>query len=255
MRTADAQPVPSGTSFLVPPTERLTPVRRLKRALRSSVLLALRAILGDSYRRVIFAKIWTGNYWGDAESRSGTGSNLRETEHIRQALADLLESLHVRSVLDLPCGDFHWMREVPLPAGATYVGGDIVEQLVERNRSKYGSENRDFRTMDLMRDPLPAADLILCRDALVHFSFADIRAAVFNLKLSGAEYLLTTHFAGNRKNSDIVTGQWRPLNLTQAPFYFPPPLLTIDEQCSERDGEYRDKCLALWRLKDLPEKF
>jgi hypothetical protein len=227
---------------------------RLKKAMHSSALLGLRAILGDSYRKWVFAKIWSENRWGDAESRSGTGSNLRETEHLRKALATLFESLKVRSILDLPCGDFHWMREVPLPAGAVYIGGDIVEPLIARNRTWFGSELRQFQSIDLMRDPLPVADLILCRDGLVHFSFSDIFATLFNFKLSGTEYLLTTHFSGDRANHDIRTGQWRPLNLTNAPFHFPPPMMIIDEHCTERNGENRDKCLALWRIKNLPDR-
>lgn len=251
-RTA-AKSVSLGTPVFIPSTERLTPFRRLKKALNSAVLLVIRAILGDAYRKFVFAKIWSGNRWGDAESRSGTGSNLRETEYLRRALADLLERLHVRSVLDVPCGDYHWMREVPLPAGAVYVGGDIVEALIEKNRGQFGSASRQFRTIDLMRDPLPNADLILCRDCLVHFSFSDILATIFNFKLSGTEYLLATHFTGDRKNRDIVTGQWRPLNLTREPFCFPDPILMIDEQCTEKGGAHRDKCLALWRLKDLPD--
>lgn len=233
---------------------RLPPALRLKRAIHSALLLGLRVAFGDSYRKLVFAKIWSRNYWGDVESRSGTGSNSRETAQLRQALADLLESLRICSVLDLPCGDFHWMREVPFPAGTAYVGGDIVEHLIERNCTQYGSDTRRFQTIDLMRDPLPKSDLILCRDGLVHFSFSDISAAVSNFKRSGADYLLATHFFGDRKNHDIRTGQWRPLNLVQPPFHFPPPLLIIDERCTERNGEYRDKCLALWRLKDLPEQ-
>ena len=50
---------------------------------------------------------------------------------------------------------------------------------------------------------------------------------------------------------DITTGEWRTLNLSLKPFSFPPPLALIDEQCSEGEGEFRDKCLGLWRIKDL----
>ena len=159
----------------------------------------------------------------------------------------------MRRLLDVPCGDFHWMREIQFPAGFVYEGGDIVEQIVNMNHSRYGDATRLFRTMDLLRDPLPAADLILCRDCLVHFSFVDIFAAVGNLKRSGSKYLLTTHYANDRANEDIRTGRWRPLNLTGLPFNFPPPLFVIDEECSEGGGRYKDKRLALWRLEDLPD--
>lgn len=254
-RPARAQPESSAMPVMRHAAARSPLPLRLKRAMHSSALLGLRVIFGDFYRKWVFAKIWSENRWGDAESRSGGGSNLRQTEHLRRDLAELLASLRVRSLLDLPCGDFHWMKEVPLPPETLYVGGDIVEPLVERNRTQFGSELRQFRTIDLMCDPLPAVDLILCRDALVHFSFGDIFAAIANFKRSGTEYLLTTHYSGDRKNHNIRTGQWRPLNLTGAPFHFPLPVLLIDEQCTERNGDCRDKCLGLWRLKDLPEQF
>jgi SAM-dependent methyltransferase len=253
-KPSTAEPVSTG--FLVDEkAEEQFRAPRLKRAVHFAVLSGARAILRDSYHRWVFAKIWSENRWGDLESRSGPGSNLRETEHLRQGLSDLLEGLCVRSVLDLPCGDFHWMKELHLPAGTTYLGGDIVERLIERNRNAYASEMREFRILNLLRDRLPKADLILCRDALVHFSFSDIFAAIANVRLSGSEYLLTTHYRGDRKNREIRTGQWRPLNLTRSPFHFPPPLLVVDEKCGERGGTCRDKGLALWRIDALPERF
>jgi len=233
---------------------RIPGARRLTHALYSPLLMILRSVYGDAYRQVVFRAIWISNHWGDPESRSGTGSNLSETAVLRSRLASLLESLAVRCLLDVPCGDFHWMKGVQFPPGLVYEGGDIVEQVVDRNHRQYGGETRLFRTMDLLRDPLPAADLILCRDCFVHFSFVDIFAAVSNLKRSGSKYLLTTHYASDRANDDIRTGRWRPLNLTRPPFNFPPPLFVIDEECSEAGGQYRDKRLALWRLEDLPDK-
>jgi hypothetical protein len=232
---------------------RIPGARRLTHTLYSPLLMILRSVYGDAYRQVVFRAIWISNLWGDAESRSGTGSNLRETGVLRKRLASLLEHLAVRRILDVPCGDFHWMKEVQFPAGLVYEGGDIVEQIVNTNHNRYGCATRSFRTIDLLRDPLPAADLILCRDCLVHFSFIDIFAAVSNLKRSGSKYLLTTHYASEWPNDDIRTGRWRPLNLTRPPFNFPPPLFVIDEESTEADGRYKDKHLALWRLEDLPE--
>ena len=39
---------------------------------------------------------------------------------------------------------------------------------------------------------------------------------------------------------------------SHAPFNFPPPLRLVNENCTEGDGAYGDKCLGLWRLADLP---
>ena len=50
---------------------------------------------------------------------------------------------------------------------------------------------------------------------------------------------------------DIVTGDWRPLNLQDKPFNFPSPILIINENCTEDGGEYSDKSMALWDISKL----
>ena len=91
-------------------------------------------------------------------------------------------------MLDVPCGDFYWMRLVPLDVD--YTGGDIVSDIVARNQAQYGDERRRFLRLDLLQDPLPAADLIFCRDCLVHLSNAHIRRAVSYTHLRAHETLL-----------------------------------------------------------------
>ena len=94
---------------------------------------------------------------------------------------------------------------------------------------------------------------MLCRDCFVHLSFADIARAVENIRANNIEFLLTTTFSAEAANRDIVTGDWRPLNLETLPFSFPPPLELIVEGCTEQDGAFADKSLGLWRVSDLPE--
>ena len=226
--------------------------RGLWGALRNARSSVLRWVYGDNYHETIFTRIWSENLWGDPESRSGTGSSLSQTACLRQELAELLKEFLVRRLLDIPCGDFNWMKEVPFPLGLVYVGGDIVEEMVITNGARYGNDSVSFRKMNILRDPLPRVDLVVCRDCFIHFGFEDIFDAIRNLKRSGSTYLLTTHWAGVRDNLDIRTGQrGRPLNLTRPPFDFPPALRLIDEQCTEGSGRFRDKALGMWRLEDL----
>ncbi|HMF87192.1 MAG TPA: class I SAM-dependent methyltransferase [Gemmatimonadaceae bacterium] len=198
-----------------------------------------------------FARIYQTNLWSDAESRSGAGSSLDATASLRVALPPLLRSVNARRLLDVPCGDFNWMSQVDLSA-IDYIGGDIVESIIEANRQRYESPGRVFMRVDLTSGPLPDADVILCRDCLVHFSFDNIIAAFRTIKASGAQYLLTTTFLDRQVNKDIVDGDWRPLNLVQPPFLLPPPHNVILEDCMEEGGAYADKALAVWRVSDLP---
>lgn len=198
-----------------------------------------------------FTDIYRGNLWLDSESLSGPGSRLSQTERIRRALPELVKELGVRRLLDAPCGDFNWMRHVEFEE-LEYTGGDVVSELVARNRVLYGGAGRRFVTLDLTRDPLPPADLVLCRDCLPHLSFDDARVALSNVKRGAAEFLLTTTYTERADNYDTETGGWRPINLQAAPYNLPPPLRLINEGCTEGGDALADKCLGLWRLRDLP---
>src|SRR4029077_7259276 len=69
---------------------------------------------GGGYLEGIFADIYHGNLWGEPESVSGPGSSLAETAALRRELPDLLAALGVRTLLDAPCGDCHWILGLPL---------------------------------------------------------------------------------------------------------------------------------------------
>uniref|UniRef100_UPI002157A42F class I SAM-dependent methyltransferase n=2 Tax=Pseudomonadota TaxID=1224 RepID=UPI002157A42F len=86
----------------------------------------------------------------------------------RTELPHLLREFNIRSVLDIPCGDFNWMRHVDL-GGVHYIGADIVPELVEHNRRTYRGPRIQFEHLDVIASPLPKVDAVLCRDGLVHF--------------------------------------------------------------------------------------
>lgn len=207
---------------------------------------------GTSYSlRDTFERIYATNHWSGQDSVSGAGAGDDQTEQLRRTLPSLLASLRAEVLLDLPCGDGRWMQQLDLPI-AQYIGADIVPALIAANQRRYGSDRREFVLLDLTADALPSADVLLCRDCLVHFSFADIRSALINIKANPITYLLTTTFPLCAENEDITTGDWRVLNFETAPFDFPPPLALLNEGCSEGDGLFADKSLALWRVADLP---
>ena len=128
----------------------------------------------------IFAEIHQQNAWADAESASGPGSRLDRTASVRNGLPQLVREYQWRTLLDIPCGDFNWMKDTPLDLD--YLGADIVEELIAKNQERYGSTGRAFRRLDLTRNDLPRVDAILCRDCLVHLSFAHIRAGLRNIR-------------------------------------------------------------------------
>jgi len=198
----------------------------------------------------IFTSIYKNSLWGNSESVSGTGSSIAQTSKIIKQLPILIKEFQIRTILDAPCGDFHWMKKVTSGL-ELYTGVDIVSELIKENIRKYSSYNRQFLNLDISKEPLPTADLILCRDCLVHLSFNDINSVINNFKNTESKYLLTTTFTNRPWNIDIKTGGWRPLNLEIYPFTLSKPILVINENCTEGNMEYNDKSLALWDLAQL----
>lgn len=188
------------------------------------------------------------------ESISGPGSSLQQTRELRERLPLLLSHLDVRTLLDAPCGDFNWLQHAELGLDM-YTGVDILTEVIAEHQWRHRRADRRFMRADLIDDPLPRADAILCRDLLPHLSYAEILAVLRNFGRTGATYLMLTTFSRPRPNRDTAGGNWRALCLTLPPFNFPPPLLLIDEKCTEAGGAYSDKSLGVWRVADLLESF
>lgn len=230
---------------------RRVPRRARRRIGRAPTVIRRRVTRGlpiDSMERR-FGRIHRMNLWRGSDSRSGPGSSLEETAVIRAELPRIVRDLDVRVLLDIPCGDFFWMGEVEPSLGLeAYIGADVVPAIVQANTDRHGSQRRRFVRLDLRTDDLPRADLVLCRDALDHLSYADIDLALANLVRAGSTYLLATTYPG-RTNADIASGDWRPLDLQSEPITLGEPMELINER-SAKPG-YPDKSLGLWRLTDL----
>jgi SAM-dependent methyltransferase len=201
----------------------------------------------------VFADIYAREIWRlDGESASGPGSRRDQTRILRAELPLLLARLGIRRLLDLGCGDLNWMRELELPIDL-YIGVDVVPDVVEANRVRYGGPRRQFLVCDLVHDALPSVDLVLCRDVLIHFPNEELSVALDAIVATGARYLLAGTFIDREENVQIELGEWRPLNLERPPLSLPPPLMTIVET-PDVPG-FEDKRLGLWDLNQLRERF
>lgn len=200
-------------------------------------------LLGSAHRRSVFNHIYSQNLWGDCESTSGTGSSHSATSVVRQQLPTLLSDYGIRTLLDAPCGDLSWVREL-ITVPERYIGIDIVPALIERNTALFESASVSFVCADICVDSLPAADLVLCRDCFIHLPTRLIYRALRNFRSTGARFLLLTNDAEAEPYRDIPVGSFRPIDFTRAPFGFPLPLFVIAENDHGRQ-------LCLWDLQTL----
>jgi len=200
----------------------------------------------------LFSDIYKSNKWNGVESVSGQGSDLFETEHLLSMLPSFLKKYDIQSIIDLPCGDYNWMQHLHYDFDR-YVGVDIVQDIIEKNNVQFASDTKSFVKKDCLHDDLGAADMILCRDLLIHFSHEDVVQFFRNLKKSQIKYILTTHFI-DEKNGSIATGQWNPINLCAHPYNFPKPIESIIEQTKMFEGKYsKTKTMSLWFVANIPD--
>jgi SAM-dependent methyltransferase len=191
----------------------------------------------------VFDTIYKENRWKSQESRSGRGSELCNTENIRANLPNILRYIGAKSMLDASCGDFNWMKEIPLD-DIQYYGCDIVQELIDQNNKLYTRPGRNFFQADITSDKLPSVDLILCRCTLYHLSYRNINKALTNMKKS-AKYLLLTNMPKTTVNTDMVDGGYRKLNLHLLPFKLPAPMLFF------WDAPSTNEVMELYRVKDM----
>jgi len=235
--------------------DRKSKSRKLKELIKKypglySFMLKLRTIsLNMRSRESIFSKVYETNAWADEESLSGSGSNMAETAAIRRELPKIFRDLKINSLVDIPCGDFYWMKHLLADCPKlTYFGGDIVGEMISKNNRRHRNLKVRFGKIDLVSDNVPKGDAILCRDCLIHLSFKDGLKAINNIKKSGSEYLISTTFQHLSINENSPTGpHGREIDLQLAPYNFPKPLMLINEEVPNCPH----KCLGIWEIKDL----
>ncbi|HIE98812.1 MAG TPA: class I SAM-dependent methyltransferase [Planctomycetes bacterium] len=196
--------------------------------------------------RSVFRRIYHDNSWGDDESKSGPGSNLTNTEVVRDLLPRFLREVAAESLLDIPCGDLYWMKLVDL-GSIQYIGADIVPEIIDGNRARYADSGRRFEVLDIVNDKLPAADVLLCRDCFIHLPNNMVQTALSRICMGPFKYLITSTFVDVEENIDIELGGFRPINLLKAPFRLPPPLQSLPE------GGHEGKSVAIWKCSDLTQ--
>ncbi len=176
---------------------------------------------------------------------SGGGSTIEYTAVTREIIKEVIQRYEIKSMADLPCGDFEWMPLVikDLPADFSYFGGDIVPDLIKRNSARH--PECTFQVIDFVEDELPVVDMIFSRDALQHLPIPDIKKALENFSRSGARYLLTTTYLrryGWRNARDIRPSRCNDRNLILPPFNLAAPIVIYGEQ------DPINKYLGLWKL-------
>jgi len=145
----------------------------------------------------------------------------------REILYNVIKKYNIRSILDAPCGSFHWMQHVVQNATAEkgptfkYHGIDIVESVINKSKAIHSQvhPNWKFSLVDITSQPVPQGyDLIFSRDALQHLPLLKVINALENFAKSNAKFLLVGSYEHNKLNRNINVGDVFYINLFIAPF-------------------------------------
>lgn len=200
----------------------------------------------------IFSSIYREGRWGrsgraDWQYFSGSGSHDPQIfGRYVDALGAFVQRLGGRpDAVDLGCGDFNVGSQVRGLFGH-YTACDIVPEVIAANALRFADLNVDFRCLDLTRDALPSADVIMIRQVLQHLSNPDIKAFVRAVAGKCRTLIVTEHWPAAAQfppnldkpnGADIRLSIGSGVVLTEAPFNLAP--LATEHLCSvpETNGQ------------------
>jgi SAM-dependent methyltransferase len=177
----------------------------------------------------IFDKIYENSYWGKG---SGGGSSPEATEPYKIFLENFIRQHDIESIVDLGCGDWQFSQFLDF-GSATYFGIDASKNVIANNQRSFSRKGVSFANPPKDYNLLPSADLLACKDVLMHLSTKEIKDILSILPkfkyalitndipcVSGfGEILLKLqNLFSPVVNKEIKTGDYRALDPTRHPF-------------------------------------
>lgn len=166
----------------------------------------------------IFENIYLSDQWTHG---SGPGSIKELNVPFLEFIGTFIRDNDVTNIVDVGCGDFQLFRQFEFEP-AEYLGLDVVNSVVERNRREFGTPDVRFEDMPTDLASLPEADLYILKDILIHLD----NVSSLELAASAVSKSKYTIFVNNfshdvaEYNREICTGEFRAVDVTLAPFNF-----------------------------------
>lgn len=226
-------------------TRRIVNRARAARGDAKSAVTAVRrrteaVVFGEAtQRRRVFQNIYKHKAWGDGADApaffSGVGSRGEAVRVYVEGMAAELRKVadtldRPIRVVDVGCGDFEVGRAlIAAVPNMTYVGCDIVPELIGHHRQHFAGPGVDFQVLDVVEDDPVEGDVCLIRQVLQHLPNRDIAKVIGKLR---HPYVYITEGQPEHRtgpiNPDKVAGadvryDWRKgvgrgVELSQAPY-------------------------------------
>lgn len=177
----------------------------------------------DVMDQIYDLKLWGGKEF-DFYSGKGSHDSKITAPYLKDVIAFFKSHKNELTVCDLGCGDFNIGKHLTKYT-KKYSAIDIVEKLIERNKTLFKEKNLEFHCLDIIQHKLPSADCVILRQVLQHLSNKEIQKIIE--KLTQYKYIVLTEHIPMKNfvpNKDIIAGQGIRLkhnsgvNLLEAPF-------------------------------------
>ncbi len=195
-------------------------------------------------RKAVFNSIYKSYHWKDynkpraGESYSGFGSDKHLSDDIIFLFKKFIEEKKIKTILDLACGDFNWMKNIIMNNKKilSYTGYEIVDEITKSNVKLYSKENIFFKTIDVIDDPLDKKfDLIIIKDLFQHIKNSEIISIISKLKKNKSNFFAISTNPDIKNNVDLKNfGHHRYINIETEPFMLNNPLLSFTASKNEK---------------------
>ena len=183
-----------------------------------------------------FSAIYKHDRWGggsDQKAGGGSGGGSSELGAIgaSRIIFHLAMKYAVSGIVDAPCGAMAWQESLvnqlqhAIP-GFRYLGLDVVQSVVERNRARFVSRpNVTFVEADLTRPESVqvkgAYGLLFSRDSMMHNTLEGCWQMLDTFTRSPVKYVLLGSYGADkpgRRNGAVQNGRWFSIQLDRPPF-------------------------------------
>ena len=190
-----------------------------------------------------FSEIYRLHSWSGI-SKSGPGSdkaNISEyCNYVNKVLTEL-KGRGAQTIAEIGCGDWSVTEKLELAQFKSYLGIDIVPDIIEANKEKFGRGSVAFKCLDVVDEDLPFSDIVIAKDVLQHLSNSSVLTVVNRLR-EACNHLIVTNdvkkecaiktfklfkmwkmiYDRGFLNQDIEDGSSRPIDLKADPFNLQP---------------------------------
>jgi len=186
------------------------------------------------------------------KSFCGQFATVKDMAVLIKELDDFISEKNISSLVDIGCGDVHWIKELKEFMNINFLGIDFIPDLIfTLNVVFSNNKNINFENVDILTTPLKQyinkPDLIIVHNTFTLMTFYEILIALDNILSSNPKYIMITSY-DERQNDlrKIDSRNWKPMNLEDEPFNF-----NSLEKLYEKNEIYSDKCLCVFKGRNL----